>query len=139
VGWHELAHHSVAVRGELPTVWTDVGRLRAFTRDCLTGEWSGIADSLAKFPAESATEEATWHVLGAARMLHVLRTGEQTSKSQAGRWALDALDARWHPVLREALRIRASSSPVSEYADPAARGADVAGFTAYVVGLAHAG
>lgn len=139
VGWHELAHHSIAVRGELPAVWTDATRLRAFTRECLTGEWRGIAESLEKFPAESATEEASWHVLGAARMHHLLVTGDPTSKSAAGRWALTAMEERWHPVLREALRIRGAGHDAAitpQYADPADRGRDVAAFVAHVVASA---
>ena len=137
VGWHELAHHSIAVRGELPEVWTDRQRLEDFTRHTLTTEWADIASSLAKFPQESAADDATWHVLAAARMHHLLVTGEMTSKSTAGRWGLAHYDARWHPVIREALRLRDATSQASEYVDPAARGADVAAFTAYVVGEAR--
>ncbi len=140
VGWHELAHHSIAVRGDLPPVSTSPERLREFSRECLTGEWTGIAASLAKFPAESATDDATWHVLAAARLLHAVVTGEQTSKSAAGRWALALQDEQWHPVLRDALRIRGAVPEerdlAPQYADPAVRGADVAAFVAHVV--AHA-
>lgn len=134
VGWHELALHSIPIRGELPPIWTDLDRLKEFTRKTLRTEWAEIAASLRKFPAESGGDEAMWHVLAAARMHHLLVTGEMTSKSAAGRWGLAQLDARWHPLLREALRLRESSSPTSEYADTAVRGADVAAFTAYVVG-----
>lgn len=139
VGWHELAHHSVPVRGELPEVWTDDARLVAFTRDALRTEWAGFAASLAKFPAEAATDAATWHVLGAARLHHLLVTEEMTSKSAAGRWGLGHYEERWHPVLREALRIRGAEDDGSlppQYADPAARGADVAAFVAHVVDAA---
>lgn len=132
VGWHELAHHSVPVRGELPPVWTNDERLETFTRDTLQGEWAGIAASLAKFPAEAAQEQATWHVLAAARMHHLLATGEMTSKSAAGRWGLTHYDDRWHPVLREAIRIREGVGHPG-YADATRRGEDVAAFTAYVV------
>lgn len=139
VGWHELAHHSVPVRGELPQVWTDHERLLAFTRNALRIEWAGFASSLAKFPAEAATDAATWHVLGAARLHHLLVTGTMTSKSAAGRWGVRHYDERWHPVLREALRIRGAADDASlapQYADQAARGADVAAFVAHVVGAA---
>jgi hypothetical protein len=136
VGWHELAHHSVPVRGSLPEVWTSDARLAEFTRDALRGEWAEIAGSLDKFPAETATGEATWHVLGAARLHHVLVTGRQTSKSAAGRWGLGHYDERWHPVLREALRIREGTPAAGEYDDPAARGRDVAAFVHHVVGQA---
>ena len=136
VGWHELAGHSVAVRGARPQVWTDQARLLGFTRTALATDWAGFAASLAKFPAEAATDAATWHVLGAARLHHLLATGEQTAKSLAGHWALGTMSERWHPVLREALRLRGAggdASLPSQYADPADRGADVAAFVAHVV------
>lgn len=136
VGWHELARHSVAVRGELPAVSTDQTRLVSFTRDTLASDWAGFAASLAKFPAEAATEAATWHVLGAARLHHLLVTGTMTSKSAAGRWGLGHYDERWHAVLREALRVRGAGDDAviaPPYADPADRGADVAAFVAHVV------
>jgi hypothetical protein len=137
VGWHELARHSITVRGDLPAIWTDQQRLEEFTRHTLTSEWAGIAASLEKFPQQSSSDEATWHVLAAARMHHLLVTGEMTSKSAAGRWGLTHYDERWQPVIREALRIRESVTTPSEYADPAVRGADVAAFTAYVVDAAR--
>lgn len=128
VAWHELALHSVPVRGVLPPVWTDQERLLAFTRTCIESEWRPQAEALAKFPAEAATEETcTWVVLGLARLQHLLVTGEMASKSAAGRWGLAALRPRWHPVLQEALRIREGTGAPA-YADPADRGLDVSAF-----------
>lgn len=133
VAWHELAHHSVPVRGTLPTVWTDPARLVAFTRADLDTTWRQQAEALAKFPDEAAGEESCgWCVLGVARLHHLLVTGGMTSKSAAGRWGLEHYDARWHRLLREALRIREGAGE-EQYADPAERGSDVAAFTAYVV------
>lgn len=143
VGWHELAWHSVPVRGALPAVWTDRARLEAFTREHLTVHWVEQAAALEKFPAEAATEAATWHVLGVARLHHLLETGAMTSKSAGGRWALGFHDPRWHPLLREALRVRGATPedralPPS-YEGPGGaerRGADVAAFVADVVSSA---
>lgn len=140
VAWHELATRGIPVRGELPSVWTDHQRLLAFTRDHLARQWADQAAALAKFPAEAATEASTWCVLGVARLDHLLTTGEMTAKSAAGSWGLEHYDRRWHRVLREALRVRGASGAdralEPQYADPAERGADVAAFTAYVVGTA---
>jgi hypothetical protein len=138
VAWHELAGHSVTVRGELPEVWTDQERLLAFTRDHLDTDWRRNAEALAKFPAEAETEHSCeWCVLGVARLHHLLVTGEMTAKSAAGRWGLGFYDERFHRVLREALRIRDGigdgANIRGEYADPAERGRDTAEFTAYVV------
>lgn len=134
VAWQELARHSVPLRGEPVTPWTDRDRLLAFTRDNLATYWADQAAALAKFPDQAAMEEScAWCVLGVARLHHLLATGEMTSKSAAGRWGLGFYDERWHPVLRESLRLRERTDGPSEYDDPAARGRDVAGFTAYVV------
>jgi len=133
VAWHELAGHSIAVRGELPAVWTDQGRLLAFTRHSLDTDWRRTAEALAKFPAEAQTEQSCeWPVLGVARLHHLLVTGEMTAKGAAGRWGLGFYDERFHRVLHEALRIR-NGNGVSEYADPAERARDTADFTSYVV------
>lgn len=135
VAWHELAHHSLAVRGELPPVWTDDARLRAFTAANLDTYWRDQAAGLAKFPSEAAGDLACeWAVLGSARLHHLLVTGEMTTKSAAGRWGLAYYDERWHRLLREALRLRESGTGPGEYAgDVAQRGRDTADFTAYVV------
>jgi hypothetical protein len=109
-----------------PTDWTGrpVGNLDTY--------WREHAEALPNFPAEAAEERSCeWCVLGVARLDHLLVTGEQTTKSGAGRWGLTHYDERWHRVLREALRLREGGP--AEYADPAQRGADVAAFTAYVV------
>jgi hypothetical protein len=135
VAWHEVAHHGVTVFGpDLSTleIWTSDPALRAFTIDNLDTYWRGHAEGCAAFPAEAAKDEACeWCVLGVARLHHLLVTGEQTTKSGAGRWGLTHYEPRFHRVLREALRLRDGGAP--EYDDPADRGADVAAFTAYVV------
>ncbi len=134
VAWHELADHSIPVRGELGEVWTDQARLLAFTRENLATYWADQAAALAKFPDEAAKDEScAWCVLGVARLHHLLVTGEMTSKSAAGRWGLTHYGERWHRVLREAIRLREQGSGPGEYDDPAGRGQDTAEFTAYVI------
>ncbi len=135
VAWHELARHGITVFGPPLSsldIWTSDPALRAFTVDNLDTYWRANAEGCAAFPAEAAQEEACeWCVLGVARLHHLLVTGEQTTKSWAGRWGLTYYEERFHRVLREALRLREGGPP--EYDDPAERGADVAAFMAYVV------
>ncbi len=137
--WHELARSGVTVRGpaigELG-VWTSAERLVAFTRGNLDTYWRTNAEALAAVPSEGETEWACcWCVLGVARLHHLLVTGEMTTKSGAGRWGLGHYPARFHRVLREAMRIREGGP--EEYADDvASRGCDTAEFTAYVVAAA---
>lgn len=136
VAWHELAWHGVTVSGP-PIgslgIWTSTERLVDFTRGNVDTYWRGNAEALAAMPAEGAHEWACcWCVLGVARLHHLLVTGEMTTKSAAGRWGLGFYPARFHRVLREALRVREGGP--DEYAvDREARGRDTAAFTAYVV------
>lgn len=138
VTWHELAHHGVVVRGpELheTEIWTDSRVLRQYTRDNLRSYWSEQAAALQQFPDEAAkTDIVAWFVLGVSRLHHLLATDQLTSKSGAGRYALDAFDARWHPVIREALAVRETGGVTREYDDdPARRGRDTIAFAQMAV------
>ncbi len=136
ITWHELAWHGVTITGppisEL-NVWTNQGRLLAFTRDNLDSYWRSSAEALAAMPSEGELESACcWCVLGVARLHRLLITGEMTTKSAAARWGLTYYPERFHRVVREALRIREGG--LDEYADDrAARGQDTAEFTEFVV------
>jgi hypothetical protein len=58
-------------------------------------------------------------VLTFCRLLHTLERGTVASKRQAGRWALDALDPTWAPLIRSALQDRADPwVRVHQPADP---------------------
>jgi hypothetical protein len=135
VAWHELAHHGLTVFGPpLSTldIWTDDAALRAYTIHNLDTYWRATADGVAAEPVEAGADwVCEWCVLGVARLHHLLVTGEQTTKSGAGRWGLGFYEPRFHRVLHEALRLREGGLP--EYTDPTKRGIDVAAFTAYVV------
>lgn len=55
VSWHELARHSIAIRGPALTtaeVWTDDATLRAYSHGNLASYRAGVADALVKRPAE---------------------------------------------------------------------------------------
>lgn len=140
VAWHELAWHGVHVAGPPIAdlgVWTSAERLREFTVANLDTYWRGNADALAAMPSEGAGEEAcAWCVLGVTRLHHLLVTGQMTTKSRAGRWALATYPERFHRVLREALRIREDirREQGTEYPDDRQdRGRDTAELTAYAV------
>lgn len=47
-----------------------------------------------------------WVILGTARQLCTLQTGKIVSKTDAGRYCLEHLPQRFHPILHEALQIR---------------------------------
>ncbi len=136
VAWQELAQGRGSVRGpgaETLGVWTEPERLLAFTRENLSTYWGDTADALRAMPRE-AQDPATcsWCVLGVARLHHLIRTGDLTTKSGAGQWALSHYPEHFHRVVREAVRVR-SGGP-DEYAEePAQRGLDTAAFVAHAV------
>ncbi len=49
-----------------------------------------------------------WGVLGVTRLQYTIATGEITSKTGAGAYALEAFPERWHKVVHEAVDIRAN-------------------------------
>ncbi|HSE10551.1 MAG TPA: aminoglycoside adenylyltransferase domain-containing protein [Nocardioidaceae bacterium] len=138
VTWHELARHGVTVRGpELSDVeiWTDAAELRRYTRDNLATYWRGQADALAQFPAEAGKPDiVAWCVLGVSRLHHLLATGELTSKTGAGRYAVEAFGERWRLLVTEALAVRLSGETSGAYDEDAeARAKDCIAFTDMVV------
>lgn len=97
--WHELAERGLVVRGALPAVHTDREALLAFTRDNLDTYWRSALAQVDTAIDEDGT--VAWVTLGVARLHHLLARGALTSKSGAGRYVLNSLDARWHPLAVE--------------------------------------
>ena len=93
----------------LQTYWFDwIGRARQpFSRFGLSmlGDWA---------PA--------WGVLGVARIIYTLRTGDIISKSGAGRWALSQFPEHAR-ILTECIRLRTGDGPKS-YVEPLRRKRD---------------
>ena len=47
-----------------------------------------------------------WSILGIARQLYTLKTGNITSKLQAGRYLLEMLPNKYHPIVQQAIDVR---------------------------------
>jgi len=119
VEWATLAWHGVPVRGPDPAqlaVHADAAELTAWTLENLDQYWDRWI-TRSKDPA-SRTAMAmltdwgvAWGVLGVSRQHYTVATGQITSKTGAGRYALGRFPARWHGVIAEALRCR--PEPVS--------------------------
>lgn len=138
VTWHELVRHGVVVRGPQPgavDIWTDEKVLRQYTHDNLRSYWAGQVDALRRFPDEAGRPESVaWCVLGTSRLHHLLARNQLTSKTGAGRYALEAFEERWAPIVAEAIVLREFDESTGEYdGEPARRAEDVTGFADMVV------
>jgi hypothetical protein len=129
VTWHVLAQGGVAVRGPATAdldVYTDWPALADATRRNLVEYWTPWTQRRARGVVGLSGWATTWGVLGVARLRHTLDAGRITSKTDAADYALGAYNQRWHPIVREALRIRVGGPPV--YRSPWRRRADLIGF-----------
>jgi Domain of unknown function (DUF4111)/Nucleotidyltransferase domain len=114
VEWTTLARHGLALRGAEPStigVHTDPAELVAWTLDNLARYWTPWVQRSRDASTQTAMALLTdwgvaWGVLGVSRQHYTLATGEITSKTGAGDYALDAFPSRWHPIITEALRCR---------------------------------
>lgn len=113
--WHSLAQHAVAVGDpvELGELWLDDSVLRDWCRSNLASYWAGWAARGAQPATRGGMALLTdwavaWCVLGVLRLRYTIDTGAITSKSGAGRWALEALrlDASERVLVEEALALR---------------------------------
>lgn len=138
VTWHELGERGIAVRGQLPPVWTDPDALRAFTRRNLDEYWATRVELVRAHPAAGIDPQLVmWFVLGVPRRHHLLATGALTSKDGAGRFALATYDERWRPLVRTVLGYRATGVDPDPPADPVARGHAVVEFVDEVLTAAR--
>jgi hypothetical protein len=114
VVWRVLSTRAIAVRGaslSLRDVWFHADVLRRWNLANLDSYWSGW---LQWARAQVATETQVrheyglqWLVLGVPRLHHTVATLEVTSKTGAGRYALEVVPMQWHIVVRAAMALRA--------------------------------
>lgn len=136
VTWHELAERGIPVRGNRPTIHTDLEQLLDFTRENLSSYWLPLLARIEGAGDEHAGSDdaaVVWATLGVARLHHLLAQHQLTSKSGAGRYILDALDPSWHALAKEALAIREQPKAVTSYDDPGERGRDLREFLAWAI------
>jgi hypothetical protein len=134
----ELATIGRAVRGPSPStleISNETGDLQRWVRQNLDTYWADWVSRASGFSLLAVyallPTGIEWCVLGTARMLHTLVTGEVTSKTDVARWALEHVDERYHEVLRTAADIRQGrfSNPLSTFE----RKAQALAFMTYVV------
>lgn len=129
VTWRILADRGVTLRGPVPVeldIWDGLEELRAWSWRSLDEQWARWRAKAGRFIsprglAALGSLAPSWSVLNVSRLHFTLQTGEITSKSGAGFYALHAFGEQWHRVVNECLRIRRGSALPSLYQNSMAR------------------
>ncbi|PWV52746.1 nucleotidyltransferase domain-containing protein [Nocardiopsis sp. L17-MgMaSL7] len=129
VTWHVLAERGVTVRGPHPSeldVWDEPESLRTWSLGSLDEHWSRWREKAGRLVtprglAVLGSLAPSWSVLSVSRLHFTLRTGEITSKSGAGLYALHAFPERWQRIVNECLRVRRGAQAPSLYESALAR------------------
>ncbi|MDE3721532.1 DUF4111 domain-containing protein [Nocardiopsis sp. N85] len=129
VTWHTLARHGVTVRGPHPLeldVWEEREVLRTWSLGSLDEHWSRWREKAGRLVtprglAALGSLAPSWSVLSVSRLHFTLKTGEITSKSGAGAYALHAFPERWQRIVNECLRVRRGAHAPSLYENALAR------------------
>jgi hypothetical protein len=139
VTWVTLRDGGRTIFGSLDrdAVWQDRERLLSWVCGNVDAYWSRWLDDAGRLWTRRGfgllgNSGVAWGVLGISRMHHTLVTGGIVSKSAAGRHALAVFDARWHPIVEEALRIR-NGSPGGGLGNPVARRKAALAYVAMVI------
>jgi hypothetical protein len=137
ITWRELRDHGITLRGKALRdlqIWSDDSALHASTLENLDTFWRSQLEAMEHHPREASLPQAAeWGALGAARLVHLLVTGTQTSKSGAGRWARGAYPHH-REIVEEGLRVRERPDDPSTYAaDPDRRRRDLVALMTEVI------
>ena len=114
VTWQTLRQCGITYRGnpiDAKQLWHNPERLDSWTRENLESYWRPWLSRVASIPDGQLSHEelqfaVAWGVLGVTRLHYTLATGRVTSKYGAGLYALETFSSCWHPIIKEALRIR---------------------------------
>ncbi|MBE1443112.1 putative nucleotidyltransferase [Paenibacillus sp. OAS669] len=119
ITWYQLKHHGMTVWGPdvsalaIEADWKD---LRDITRRNLEGYWAKQANRKPETIDPAHVDEAVeFGVLSLCRMYISLETGEMVTKERGGEMMLTRLPDSWHPIVKEALRIREGQEVLSPY------------------------
>jgi hypothetical protein len=110
VVWKVLRERGIPVRGPAPEhlgLDPQPEVLRAWNLANLESYWRPWAESTLRRRASARPRwTVAWGALGPPRLHHTVATGGVLAKEEAGAYALDTFDRRWHPVIREAVAYR---------------------------------
>jgi hypothetical protein len=138
-GWI-LKHHGIALMGPDPRALpftVDWSVLIQGMRENLNSYWAGYTWSPKRILTLYSDWGIQWAVLGVLRQFYSFRESSITTKTRAGEYALAHLPPRWHPLIQEAINIRASKT-TSAYHLRIARVIQTIGSLKYVIRVCNA-
>jgi Domain of unknown function (DUF4111) len=127
------------MRGEpITDGWHDEQAIRDYSLQNLVDYWQDrwLRQQRGRTPAAAMSLSdwgVHWGVLGVPRLHYSVATGEITSKTGGGEYALKTFEPRWEKIVREALRIRRGEGNKSLYRTPLARRRDALAFQEHVI------
>ena len=140
VNWWVLRERGVVVWG-LPVAdygytigW---GELLAAMYENLNSYWAGGTVSPRALAWLLTDEGVEWSVLGVLRLFYTFRERDIASKAGAGQYGLEHLPARWHGLIRYALRRRLGQPP-APYRSRIARALETRAFVRSVIATCNA-
>jgi hypothetical protein len=135
VTWWLLKHHGIALFGTSPQTLTFTvswDELVARMHDNLHSYWQSWTRSPTRLPQLLTDYGFQWAVLGVLRLWYAFREGDIVSKTTAGRYALNHLPERWHPIVREAISLRETPA-LRSYKSRICRAVDAVRFLRYII------
>jgi len=109
--WHQLHTAGVRVAGPAPETLLPLIPWEAVHQEMdrnVNGYLLNVIHR--RYLSLLSNEMAEFIVLNMCRILYTLEHRAIISKEGAGEWALTALPEQWHPLIREALRLRAGEN-----------------------------
>lgn len=132
VTWWLLKHRGLILLGPPPDYEVDWGLLVTNMRHNLNTYWRSYIRDPRRMAWLLSDYGVQWTVLGTLRQVYTFAEHDITSKVGAGEYALAKLPARWHRIIREALRIR-QHEPESIYRSRFTRSVDTFRFLQYII------
>jgi hypothetical protein len=135
ITWWILKNHGIAIIGkeaaDLPFT-VDWDLLIARMKENLNSYWLGWTNRMDGFLVMLSDWGIQWTILGVLRQYYTLRENSITTKTRAAEYALTCLPGRWHPLIQEAIDIRAGKKG-SHYRSSLIRMMDAVKFLKYVI------
>jgi hypothetical protein len=137
VTWWTLKHKGIVLLGSSPrslTFTVSWDELVSRMHDNLNSYWLSWTRSPTRLPQLFTDYGIQWSVLGVLRLWYTFCEGDIVSKTDAGRYALNRLPARWHRLIQAAIDLRENPDR-KYYKSRICRAIDAVLFLRYVIRL----